>query len=61
MSKWVELARKGEKGTQEQGIPPVNLPSTPEWAEKIAQRLHGLTLTVKSLFENAEEDPGMVQ
>lgn len=51
MSKWVELARKGEAGTAEQGVPPVNVPATPEWAERLNQKLHGLTLCIKPLFE----------
>jgi hypothetical protein len=51
MSNWVELARKGQTGTQEQGVPPVNVPATPEWAERLSQKLHGLTLAVKPLFQ----------
>jgi hypothetical protein len=50
MSNWVELARKGRTGTPEEGVPPVNLPATPEWAEKINQKLYGLTLAVKPFF-----------
>jgi hypothetical protein len=34
MTKWVELARKGQTGTPDQGVPPVDVPATPEWAEK---------------------------
>jgi hypothetical protein len=52
MSKWVELARLGHTGTPDQGVPPVNVPATPEWAEKINQRLNGLTLAVKPFFED---------
>lgn len=52
MSNWVELARKGQTGTPEQGVPPVNLPATPEWADRINQKLYGLTLAVKPFFEN---------
>jgi hypothetical protein len=55
MSKWIELARKGQTGTPDQGVPPVNLPATPEWAEKVNQKLYGLTLTVKHLFEERAE------
>jgi len=55
MSKWVELARKGETGTSEQGVPPINLPATPEWAERVNQKLYGLTLTIKPLFEDVED------
>ena len=52
MSNWVELARKGRTGTPAQGVPPVNVPATPEWAEKINQKLYGLTLAVKPFFED---------
>jgi hypothetical protein len=52
LSNWVEFARKGRTGTTEQGVPPVNVPATPEWAEKISQKLHGLTLAVKPFFED---------
>ena len=55
MTKWVELARQGKTGTPDQGMPPVKLPATPEWAEKINQKLYGLTLTVKSLFEISDQ------
>jgi len=63
MSRWVELARKGQTGTPQQGVPPVNLPATPEWAEKVNQKLYGLTLTVKPLFteENSETDQNVLQ
>jgi len=52
MSNWVELARKGQKGTPEQGVPTVNTPATPEWAERLNQRLNALTLAVKPFFED---------
>jgi hypothetical protein len=61
MSKWVELARKGEIGTPEEGVPPVNVPPTPEWAERLNQKLYGLTLTVKPLFEHAGDDSDSLQ
>ena len=61
MSKWVELARKGEAGAPEQGVPPVNVPTTPEWAERINQKLYGLTLTVKPLFEHARDASDLAQ
>jgi len=51
VSKWVELARKGQVGTPAEGVPPLNIPSTPEWAERVNQKLYGLTLTVQPLFE----------
>jgi hypothetical protein len=62
MSKWVELARKGQVGTPNDGVPPVNVPSTPEWAERVSQKLYGLTLTVQHLFEaESDTEPTVVQ
>lgn len=61
MSKWVELARKGRTGTPAEGVPPVNVPSTPEWAERINQKLYGLTLTVQHLFEDSGTHTAVVQ
>lgn len=55
MNKWVELARLGQAGTSDQGIPPVNVPATPEWAEKLSQRLQLLTLVVKPFFESESD------
>jgi|SRR5580700_6794658 hypothetical protein len=52
MSKWVELARLGKTGTPDQGVPPVHVPATPEWAERLNQKLYGLTLAVKPFFED---------
>lgn len=60
MSNWVELARKGQTGTPDQGVPPVDVPATPEWAERLSQKLHGLTLAVKPFFEG-ESNAGTVQ
>lgn len=51
MSNWVELARRGKTGIAKQGIPPVDVPATPEWAERLSLRLYGLTVSVKLLFE----------
>jgi len=56
MNKWVELARKGETGTPEQGVPPVNVPSTPEQAETLSLRLHTLLLVIKPFFEDEENE-----
>jgi hypothetical protein len=60
MSKWVELARKGQVGTPSEGVPPVNVPSTPEWAERVNQKLYGLTLTVQHLFEDESDTESTV-
>ncbi len=55
MSKWVEFARKGKTGTAEQGVPPVNVPATPEWAERLNQRLYGLAIAVQGIFQDEDE------
>jgi hypothetical protein len=55
MSRWVEMARKGQAGAPDEDIPPVNVPATPEWADKLNQKLYGLTLTVKHLFDERPE------
>ncbi len=55
MSNWVEMAREGRTGTPDEGVPPVNVPATPEWAERLNQKLYGLTLTVKHLFDEPTE------
>jgi hypothetical protein len=55
MNRWVEFVRKGQSGTPEQGVPPVNVPATPEWAERLNQKLYGLTLAVKPFFEDKGE------
>jgi hypothetical protein len=55
MSKCVELAREGRSGTADDGIPPVDVPATPEWAEKLEQRLHSLRLIVQPFFDNTGE------
>jgi hypothetical protein len=54
MSRWVELARMGQTGTPEQGVPPVNVPATPEWAERLNRKLDGLTVAVRPFFEDQE-------
>jgi hypothetical protein len=55
MMKWVQLARQGKHGSTEDGVPPVNVPATPEWADKVEKRLHLLRFTVKPLFEDEDE------
>src|SRR5882757_9396327 len=55
MNRWVELARKGQNGTPDQGVPPVRVPATPEWAERLNKKLYGLTIAVKPFFEDEEE------
>jgi hypothetical protein len=55
MSKWVELAREGRNGTADDGVPPINVPATPEWAEKLDQRLNSLRLVVQTFFDDRGE------
>jgi hypothetical protein len=55
MSKWVELAREGRSGTADDGVPPVNVPATPEWAERLEQRLHSLRLVAQPFFDDSGE------
>ena len=51
MHKWVALARQGKEGTAEDGVPPVNVPATSEWAEELAGRLQLLDQLVRPYFE----------
>lgn len=55
MMKWVQLARQGKEGTAQDGIPPVKVPATPEWADKVEKRLHWLRFAVKPFFEEEDE------
>jgi hypothetical protein len=55
MNKWVEFAREGRSGTSDDGIPPINVPATPEWAEKLEKRLHSLRLIIQPFFDEACE------
>lgn len=56
MTRWVEFARKGKVGTVEDGIPPLTVPSTPEWAEKVQGRLNSLALLIQPLFDGSDDD-----
>lgn len=55
MSKWVEFARNGQSGTADDGVPPVNVPATPEWAKELEHRLHSLRLLVQPFFDEGGE------
>jgi hypothetical protein len=55
MTKWVHLARQGRQGTAEDGVPPVNVPATAEWADKLEKRLHLLRFVVKPFFEDEDD------
>jgi|1186.fasta_scaffold778823_1 hypothetical protein len=57
MMNWVQLARQGKQGTPEDGVPPINVPATAEWAEKLENRLHLLRLTVKLFFDDEGASP----
>ena len=56
MSRWVELAQGGEDLTSAEGIPPVNVPATPEWAEVLRRRLDMLLLLIEPHFEKRGQD-----
>jgi hypothetical protein len=51
MQRWAMLAREGRVGTPEEGVPPVNVPATPEWAEKLEIKLRVITDAVRPFFE----------
>jgi hypothetical protein len=51
MQQWANLARDSKTGTAEEGIPPVNVPATPEWADQLQKRLQLLNELVKPYFE----------
>jgi hypothetical protein len=56
MSRWVEMAGKGDPhAAHAEDLPPVDLPATPEWAETINQKLYGLTLAIKPLFDGESD------
>ena len=55
MGRWVEMVRQGRSETPDDGVPPVRVPTTPEWADKIERRLHTLRLIVQPFFDDAGE------
>jgi hypothetical protein len=57
MTKWVQFARQGKQGTTVDGVPPVNAPATPEWADKLEERLHLLRFAVKPSFDDGNGEP----
>jgi len=54
MKRWVEFARGNTDGIDEEDIPPVNVPATPEWAEKLDKRLGTLETTIRPFFQDDE-------
>jgi hypothetical protein len=55
MRNWVELARLGRSETAGDDVPPIDVASTPEWAEKLQHRLNSLMLMVQPLFDGDSE------
>ena len=55
MSKWVEYARSGQNGPAGDDVPPVNVPATPEWADKLEKRLNSLRLIIQPFFDDTGE------
>lgn len=51
MGRWVEFAREGKTGTAEQGVPPVNVPATPERADQLHRKLEGLNSIIRPFFQ----------
>jgi hypothetical protein len=52
MNRWVEFARQGRAGTEEDGVPPVNVPATPKWAEQLHQRMITLEKFLGPIFRD---------
>jgi hypothetical protein len=55
MSRWVALARQGRTATADDGVPPVDVPATPEWVDKLDHRLNSLRLIVQLFFDESDE------
>jgi hypothetical protein len=51
MTRWTRLARRGESGTTENDIPPIDMPATPHSAETLKNKLQLLNELVKHQFE----------
>ena len=51
MGRWVAVAREGREPRSEDRCPPVNVPSTPEWADKLDSRLRTLSEVIRPFFE----------
>lgn len=51
MNRWVELARLGREPGPEDRCPPVKVPATLEWAEKLDSRLRTLSEVIRPYFE----------
>jgi hypothetical protein len=55
MKRWAETVKAGDDPSRYHNIPPVNLPPTCEWADKLSQRLHTLSFTVAPFFTDSED------
>ena len=51
MGRWVTVARQGQEPESEDRCPPVNIPATPERADKLDIRLRILSDTIRRFFE----------
>jgi hypothetical protein len=52
MRKWVEYAMKGQTGSEDEEVPPVNVPATPEWADHLRLKLDVLSELIGPFFES---------
>jgi hypothetical protein len=50
MRRWVDYARREQKEPAGDDVPPMNVPATPEWAEKLEKRLNSLCLIIQPFF-----------
>jgi hypothetical protein len=51
MRRWVDVAREGREPRPEDCCPPVNVPTTPEWADMLGSRLRTLSEVIRPFFE----------
>jgi len=55
MGRWVDYARSEHNTPPGDDVPPVKIPATPEWAEKLEKRLNSLRLIIQPFFDDGEE------
>jgi hypothetical protein len=55
MMRWAEIVRAGDDPSRHDNTPPVNVPASREWADRLSQRLHALSFTVAPFFTESEE------
>ena len=51
MKRWADLARQGREPAPEDCCPPIKVPATPEWAEKLDKRLRSLSDVARPFFQ----------